>query len=148
MLEKIKKLYEKYAEIINYLIVGGLTTVISLGTKYALLFTVLDAKNPLQLQISVVVSWIAAVLFAYVTNRKYVFKSKDKNVLHELSLFISARIATLVMESVFMWFFVTFLKLNSDFYVIIWTIVSQFLVLIGNYVLSKFLVFKNKKTIK
>ena len=148
MLEKIKILYQKYAEIINYLIVGGLTTVVSLGTKYALLFTVLDAKNPLQLQISVVVSWIAAVAFAYITNRKYVFKSKDNNILHELTLFVSARIATLIMESVFMWFFITFLKLNSDFYVIIWTIVSQVLILIGNYILSKFFVFNEKKNNK
>ena len=114
MIEKLKSLYKKYAEVINYLIVGGLTTVVSLGTKYALLFTILDAKNPMQLQISVVISWIAAVVFAYITNRKYVFKSKDKNILQEASLFVSARVATLVMESVFMWFFITFLKLNSN----------------------------------
>ena len=58
MIDFIKKTYIKYEEIVNYLIIGVMTTVISLITKYALLFTVLDAKNPLQLQISIIVSWI------------------------------------------------------------------------------------------
>lgn len=146
MIEKIKQIYQKHEEIINYLIIGGLTTLVSLITKYALLFTILDAKNPLQLQIAIVVSWIVAVLFAYVTNRKFVFKSKDDKIIHEMALFISARIATLIMEAVIMWFFVTFLKMDSNFYVVLWTIVAQVLVLIGNYILSKFLVFNNKKS--
>ncbi len=145
LLEIGKELFHKYGEIIRYLVIGVMTTVVSLVSKYALLFTILDAKNPLQLQISVVLSWILAVAFAYVANRTFVFQSKNKNILKELSMFVSSRIATLVMESVFLWFFITFLKLNSDFYVVIWTIVSQVLIMIGNYVLSKFLVFANKK---
>ena len=145
MIGKIKELYEKYQEIVNYFIVGVLTTVVSLGIKYALLFTVLNAENALQLQISVIISWIGAVLFAYFANRKYVFKSADKNIFKEMTKFFSARIVTLLMEAAILWFFITFLKMNSDIYVIIWTCVSQVLVMIGNYILSKLFVFKKEK---
>ena len=48
------------------------------------------------------------------------------------------------MESIILWFFINFLKMNSDFYVFIWTIVTQFLIVIGNYILSKFFVFKGE----
>ena len=80
-MKKIVDLYKKYEEIINYLIVGVLTTVVSLVVKWGLLFTILDPKNSLQLQVAVVISWIAAVVFAYITNRIFVFKSKSKKIL-------------------------------------------------------------------
>ena len=143
LIEKGIFLFHKYEEIIRYLIIGVLTTVVSLVSKYALLFTVLDAKDPLELQIAVVLSWVLAVIFAYVTNRIFVFQSKNKNIVKEILMFVSSRIATLVMESIFLWFFITFLKLNTNFYVILWTLVSQVLIMVGNYILSKFLVFSN-----
>ena len=58
--------------------------------------------------------------------------------------FFGARVLTLVLEMVIMWFFVTFLKLSSNTWVMIWTIVSQVLVIILNYVFSKLFVFKKK----
>ena len=134
--------YKKYKEIINYLIFGVLTTVVSLGIKYALLFTILKASNAIELQISVIISWIGAVLFAYFTNRIFVFKSQNKNKLKEFISFIIARISTLLLEMLIMWFFVTLLKLNSNLYVIIFTLISQAAVIIGNYVFSKLFVFK------
>ena len=76
-------IYYKNPEIWNYLIVGILTTIVSLGIKYALLFTIFDASNPIELQTSVIISWIGAVMFAYVTNRVFVFKSKEKNIVKE-----------------------------------------------------------------
>lgn len=139
---KIKDIYQKYEEIINYLIVGGLTTLISLAVKYGLLFTILSASNPIQLQIAVIISWIIAVAFAYFANRIFVFHSKSKNYLKEVSGFVVGRIATLIMEMVIMWFFVTLLGLDSNLWVIIWTIVAQILVIIGNYIISKLFVFK------
>lgn len=139
---KIKSLYEKYREIINYLIFGVLTTIVNIGTKYALLFTIFDAKNAVELQLAITISWILAVLFAYITNRKFVFESKNKNKIKELISFFSARIATLLLEMFIMWFFITLLKLNSDIYVIIFTILTQILVVVGNYILSKIFVFK------
>ncbi len=145
MIVKIKSLYKKYEEIINYLIVGALTTLVSILSKWLLLFTILSAKDAFQLQIAIIISWILAVSFAYVTNRKYVFKSKSKDIFKEVVSFFSARIVTLLIEMVIMWFFVTFLKLNSNLWTIFWTIVVQFIVIILNYLFSKLFVFKNKK---
>lgn len=144
-MQKIIELYKKYEEIVNYLIFGVLTTVVSLATKYLLLFTILDAKNSIQLQIAVIVSWIIACTFAYVTNRIWVFKSKSKNILKEAISFFAARLATLGLEMLIMFVFVTALGLNSNLWVIVWTLVSQVIIIIGNYVLSKLLVFKKEK---
>ena len=139
--KKIVDLYKKYEEIINYLIVGVLTTIVSLVVKWGLLFTVLDPKNSVQLQVAVVISWIAAVVFAYITNRIFVFKSKSKKILKEIMSFFGARLLTLGLEMIIMWFFVTFLKLNSDLWVLMWTMVAQILVIIFNYIFSKLWVF-------
>lgn len=138
-------IYYKNPEIWNYLIVGVLTTVVSLAIKWGLLFTILDAKNGFQVQVAVVASWIGAVIFAYITNRIFVFKSKSKNYLKEISSFVLGRIATLLMEMFIMWFFVTLLKLNSDTWVLVFTLVCQVLVTIFNYILSKLFVFKKEK---
>jgi putative flippase GtrA len=135
-------LYNKYKETINYLIFGVLTTIVSLFVKYILLFTLLDASNALQLQISVIISWIAAVLFAYITNRKYVFVSNNQNKIKEFISFVLSRIATLLLDMAIMWFFITLLGLNTKFYVVVFTLVSQVLVIISNYVLSKLIVFR------
>ncbi len=143
-MQKIKELYTKYKEIINYLIFGVLTTIVSLVTKYALLFTILDASNAFELQIAVIASWILACLFAYITNRIWVFESKSKEMIKEMIKFFGARLATLGMEMLIMFIFVTALGLNSDMWVVVWTLVTQVLVVIGNYILSKLLVFKNK----
>ncbi len=142
MIKKIKELYIKYKEIINYLIFGILTTLVNLITKYILLFTILNPTNGFQLQIAIIISWIAGVLFAYFTNRKFVFESKNENKLKEFISFVIARIATLLLEMFIMWFFVTLLKLNSDLYVVIFTLVAQVAVVIGNYIFSKLFVFK------
>jgi len=87
-MQKIKDIYFKHKEIINYLIFGVLTTVVSLVTKYLLLFTILDAENALELQIAVIISWIVACLFAYITNRIWVFESKSKEIIKEMISFL------------------------------------------------------------
>ena len=143
-MEKIKEIYTKYKEVINYLIFGVLTTVVSLATKYLLLFTILDAENGVQLQIAVVISWIVACTFAYITNRIWVFESKSKEVIKEAIKFYASRLATLGLEMLIMFIFVTALGLNTRMWVIVWTIFAQVVIVIGNYVLSKLIVFKNK----
>ncbi len=148
MIDKIKKLYKKYEEVILYLIMGVLCTLLNLTVKYILLFTVLDATDGFQLQIAVIISWIIAILFAYFTNRTWVFKSKNTNKLKEFISFVIARISTLLMEMLIMWFFVTFLKLDSDLWVIIWTIFAQAVVIVANYIFSKLFIFKEKKNEK
>lgn len=142
MINKVKQLYLKYKEIVNYLIFGILTTIVALIVKWGLLFTFLSASNGFELQVAVILSWIAAVLFAYFTNRKFVFESNTGNKKREFINFIIARLATLLLDMFIMWFFVTLLKLNTDLYVLIFTLVSQILVIVGNYIFSKFFVFK------
>jgi putative flippase GtrA len=141
-LNLIKNLYNKYKEFINYIIFGVLTTIVNLLTKYLLLFTILSASNGFQLQTAIIISWIIAVLFAYFTNRKYVFESTNKNKLKEFINFVLARLATLLIEMFVMWFFVTYLKLNSDMQVVLFTIIAQIIVIVGNYIVSKLFVFK------
>lgn len=142
MINKIKSLYLKHKEVILYLIMGVLATIVNLGVKYLLLFTILDASKALELQIAIIISWIAAVLFAYFTNRVLVFQSKNNNKLKEFLSFLAARIFTLLLEMLIMWFFVTFLKMNSNLWVIVWTIVAQAVVIIANYIFSKLFIFK------
>lgn len=141
----IKNIYKRYEEIINYVIVGGLTTGVSLGSKWLLLFTVLDASKAFELQASVVISWILAVLFAYFANRTFVFHLKSENYFKEFASFVGGRILTLLMEMVIMWFFVTLLKLDSDTWVMVITLGCQVLIMILNYLISKFLVFIEKR---
>ena len=137
-MNNIKKLYIKYKEIINYLIVGVLTTIVSLSTYYLLVFTILNPKNSIQLQIANIVSWIVSVAFAYVTNRKYVFESKEKNKLKEAGKFFSARVLTLLLDMAIMFVGVTVLHLNDK----IFKLISQVAITISNYLISKLFVFK------
>ena len=143
-MKKIIEIYKKYEEIINYLVIGGLTTLVNLIVKYALLFTVLKAENPVQLQIAVIVSWIIACLFAYITNRKIVFKSKSEKIIKEFVSFVTARLITLGMEMLIMYIFVTVLRLNSNLWVVVWSIVAQVVVVVANYVFSKLFIFKKE----
>ena len=136
-MDKIKELYFKYKEIVNYLIFGVLTTVVSLVTYYICVYTVLDPEQAVQLQIANVISWILGVAFAYVTNRKFVFESNEKNKIKEASKFVTSRIATLLMDMAIMFIGVTLLKFNDK----IIKLVSQVVVIIANYLLSKIIVF-------
>ena len=137
--------FHKNEEFWTYIVVGLLTTIVAIIIKWGLLFTILDAKKELELQIAVISSWIGAVLFAYITNRFYVFKSKNKNKLKEFITFASSRIITLLLDMFIMWLFVTKLKMNTKIWVMVWTLVSQVLVTIINYILSKIFVFKKTK---
>ena len=82
-MQRIKELAIKYKEIISYLIFGVLTTIVSLGTYYGSVYTFLNPNDGFQLQIANIISWITGVLFAYITNRKFVFESKEKNKIKE-----------------------------------------------------------------
>lgn len=139
-MSKLKELYNKYKEIINYLIVGVLTTLISLLVYYSLVFTILNPQDAVQLQIANIVSWIVSVIFAYFTNRKYVFESKNPNKIKEATKFLVSRISTLLLDMLIMYIGVTILTFNDKHM----KLISQVLVIIGNYVISKLFVFKKK----
>lgn len=138
MKNTVKSIYYKYKEIINYLIVGVLTTVVSLGVYYICTVTFLNPKNAFQLQVANIISWICAVIFAYFTNRKYVFESKNPHILKEASAFFLARVGTLLMDMGVMFIGVTAIGGNDK----IVKLISQVVVTIGNYVFSKLFVFK------
>ena len=139
-MEKIKEMYLKYKEIINYLIFGVLTTVVSIGVYYICVYTFLNPENVVQLQIANIISWVAGVAFAYVTNRKFVFESKEENKLKEAGKFVTSRITTLLMDMVIMFIGVTLCKFNDK----IIKLISQVVVIVMNYLLSKIIVFKKK----
>ena len=143
-MKKIWNLYKKYEEIINYLVMGGLTTIVAIGSKLLLLATILDQTNGLELQIAEIISWFLAVTFAYVTNRIFVFKSKTSGskCAREILNFFKGRIATQLIQMFIMWFFVTLLKLDSNVWVLVFTLVCQVMQIVLNYVISKLLVFK------
>ena len=140
-MEKIKELYFKYKEIVNYLIFGVLTTVISLLIYYILVFTILNPENAFELQIANIISWIAGVIFAYVTNRKFVFESKENNRFKEASKFVTSRIITLLIDMLIMFLAVTTLHFNDK----IIKLISQVIVIVSNYVFSKLFVFVKKE---
>lgn len=131
---------EKYGEIVRYLIVGVLTTIVSLGAYYGCVFTFLNPKSALQLQLANVLSWIVAVTFAYVMSRIYVFQSKRKNVLQEIVSFYSSRLLTLFMDMAIMFVMVTLLGVNDK----IAKLVVQVVVTVANYVFSKIFVFRGE----
>ena len=138
ILEYLINLYKKNKEVINYLIFGFFTTVINLVVYYLLTFIFLNANDAVELQIANIISWIISVLFAYVTNRKFVFESKEKEVLKEAKKFFFSRILTLVLDMVIMFVGVSLLKQNDK----VLKIISQILVIVSNYILSKLFVFK------
>ncbi|MBO4863640.1 MAG: GtrA family protein [Eubacterium sp.] len=141
-MDKIKELYLKYKEIINYFIVGVLTTLVNFVVYYGCVFTILDPNDGFQLQVAIVLAWIAAVAFAYYANRKYVFESKNPDIIKEGAAFFAARIGTLLLEAGMMALFVTLLGFNDK----VMKLIVQVLVMIANYVFSKFFVFTKKKT--
>lgn len=138
MIEKILFYYKKYREIINYLIFGVLTTIVNLLSYYLLTSTILNPNQALHLQVANVISWVVSVVFAYITNRKYVFNSSNDNIVKEIIDFVGARVITLLLDMAIMFIGVTLFNFSDK----IIKILSQVLVIISNYIFSKIFVFK------
>lgn len=135
-MSKIKELYFKYKEVINYLFFGGCTFLVSIISFY--LFNKVIGFNE---HVANIISWVLAVSFAYITNKKYVFESKTsekKDLLREIGSFVSARLLTLVMEELILLIGVNFMHIDS----MIVKIVAQVIVIVSNYFLSKLFIFK------
>lgn len=142
MKEKIIALFKKYKEIIVYVIVGGLTTVVSWVAKFLFNFIFYAGTafpTPSQNLVLSIVNWVAGVAFAYPTNRKFVFESKDPKILPECIKFVLSRVSTLILDAVVMQILVA---VGLDLYIA--TLISAVLVVIANYVFSKVFVFKKK----
>ena len=141
MIQIIKQLYFRYKELINYVIVGGLTTVVSLASYYFFTTAFLDPQDPFQLMTANTLSWICAVSFAYITNRKFVFESKSADKLREMLKFFNARVSTLLIEMACMTLLVNVLHWNDR----ISKFAVQFIVMALNYIFSKLFVFRIKE---
>ena len=142
-MNNIINLYKKYQEIINYLIVGVLTTVVSIVT-YFLFSLVLDIENNILFILANVLSWICAIIFAYITNKKFVFNTTTSNKKEEIKvfrMFVYSRITTLLIELAFMFITVKVMLINDK----IAKVVAQFIVIVLNYILSKLFVFKKNR---
>lgn len=136
----MKKINKNIKPIVLYIIFGIFTTFINLISYYALILTILDSKNTFQLQIANIISWILSVFFAYITNKKYVFNNKNKITIKEFKNFMFGRIATLIIDMIIMFIFVSLLGFNNK----IIKIISQIIVILINYIISKCLVFNSK----
>ena len=138
MIQKIRALIEKYWDILIYLVFGVLTTVVN----YAVYLPVYNFCG-ISAAVSNMIAWVVAVVFAFLTNKPFVFHSYDwsaKTVVPELIKFVSCRLASGVMETVILFLAVDLMDWNGN----IWKLITQILVIIINYVGSKLLVFRNK----
>ncbi|HIQ73172.1 MAG TPA: GtrA family protein [Candidatus Cottocaccamicrobium excrementipullorum] len=134
----VKALYQKYKDIVPYAVFGILTTLVNIMAYWFL-------AHPLKIEVmpSTVIAWFLAVLFAYLTNRKWVFHSMAKSakeIRTEMISFFACRLATGILDWLCMLIFVDLLSFND----VIIKAGANILVIILNYVASKNVIFGRK----
>lgn len=137
-MDKIKELIVKYREVITYLIFGVLTTLVN----YIAYLIFAKAIN-IDYLVSTVISQIIAMTFAYITNKIFVFKTKNltsKQLIKEIVSFFSVRVLSLFLDMLLMYIFVDLLHLDDT----IMKLVSNVIIVIVNYICSKLFIFKKK----
>ncbi len=133
---KLKKIYSKYDELILYICFGGLTTLVNY-----IVYFISTRIFGVDILYSNVVSWFLAVLFAYITNRHWVFQSKAKNVKEivcEGMIFICARVTSGILDTVLLAIFCNIMHIND----LVVKIFNSVLVTVFNYFFSKWIVFR------
>ena len=136
MFEKIRALVMKHWDMVSYLFFGVLTTVVNY-LVYLPLYNLLGISAA----VSNIIAWVAAVAFAYVTNKPFVFKSHDwsmKIVLPELGKFVGCRAASGGLETALVFLTVDVCGWDGN----LWKLIVSVVVVILNYVSSKLLVFR------
>jgi putative flippase GtrA len=134
-----KGLYEKNKDMIPYAIFGVLTTVVNIAVYWLIAHPLEFAVMP-----STIIAWIAAVLFAYITNRRWVFNSEahtTQEIVREIVTFFAFRLGTGVVDWACMFVFVDILSFND----VVIKFIANVIVIILNYVASKLIIFKHKK---
>ena len=134
-MKKIIDLYKKNKEIVNYLIFGGLTTLVSF-----IVYFVCRKLFHIAYMVSKTIAWIISVLFAYITNRKFVFENKSKDIFVEVYQFYKYRILSLGIELLLMYVFVEIFGIND----VVAYVPVTFIVIVLNYFFSKLFVFKKE----
>ena len=138
MIEKLHALIKKYKDVLSYLVFGVLTTVVN----YMIYLPIYNFCG-VSAAVSNMIAWVGAVIFAFLTNKPFVFHSHDWSagtVVPELTKFVSCRLASGVLETAILLLTVDCLHWNGN----VWKLVTQVLVIIVNYVGSKLLVFRKK----
>ena len=135
-------LLEKYKAVISYLFFGACATFINIGT-YIICFDVFHISN----MVSNVIAWVTAVIFAFFTNKLWVFESKSfdgKVFFWEMFSFFGCRLLTLVVDLAIMYVGVDVMQWNE----ILFKVIANIVVIILNYVASKLIIFKKKDTME
>lgn len=137
-MNKVLNLYQKYREVILYILFGGLTTLINL-LVYNIMYYYIESSNLL----STIVAWILSVLTAFLTNKQIVFRSSSWNLeilWKEGVKFFECRIGTGILEIIFMYITVDILRWSG----FIMKLIVNVIVIILNYVASKRIIFVKK----
>ena len=137
----MKSLMTKYREIIIYLIVGVMTTIVSWAACFLVKYLWLNPDISWQNFVINSFGWIVGVSFSYPLSRKWVFKSSNPNIAKEFGSFAASRLSTWILDIVVMWVTVNAFHMN---YWIAKIFISSVLVTIINYIFSKLLIFKKK----
>lgn len=134
----IKRIKEKLfsEEVILYLIFGVLTTLVNI-----LLYLAFAHIIKINYIIANILAWFFSVIFAYVTNRIWVFKSKNENIIVEFVMFLCGRLFSGVLDTLLLYLFVGLLFIDD----VVAKIVIGVIVVIVNYVLSKEIIFNSKQ---
>lgn len=142
MFAKCKELLKKYEEIIVYLVVGVLNTLVSWAACFLVEWLFLNPDITWQNAIINTWGWVVGVCFSYPLNRKLVFKSTNPKILKEFGGFAASRLSTWILDIIIMWLTVNVWGMH---YWIAKIFISAVLVMILNYVFSKLLIFKKKE---
>lgn len=126
---------EKLKEVFAYLVFGVLTTIINIISFY-----IFNNLLNIDYLIANIISWLLSIIFAYITNKNYVFKNHKENNFKTFILFISSRLTTLLLDMLFMILLIEKIQISE----INSKIIVQILVVVINYLLSKLIVFKDK----
>ena len=135
----MRELFRKYREIILYVFFGGCTTLVNIVVYYAMTRFLGVGEYA-----SNVTAWILSVLFAYVTNKIWVFESRSREakvLLREMGSFFGCRLLSLVLDMGVLWLGIEILRMND----MLVKILSNILVIIVNYIASKFFIFKKDR---
>lgn len=125
---------ERMRELIFYGIFGLLTTIVSLVSFQLLRMSFINVNETLLNLFSIIIS----ILFAYITNRKFVFRSKERNILKEVTLFFGSRATSTVFEMIGFYILNELIKIDG----LISKAIITIFVIILNYIMSKIIVFK------
>lgn len=140
-MEQMKNLMTKYREIIIYLIVGVMTTIVSWAACFLVKYLGLNPDISWQNFVINSFGWVVGVSFSYPLSRKWVFKSSNPNIAKEFGSFAASRLSTWILDIIVMWVTVNAFSMH---YWIAKIFISSVLVTIINYIFSKLLIFKKK----